>query len=169
MPHNYILKKDETEDKNYMKISVIRKSDNKVIYEFKQLIFGAPFTDFVWIRGEEWLISGLTYKKKIYVNCTQEKVYSCERDDSFIWTDCRVHGKYMFVSGCMWAFPYELRLVDISNFPTYKYLDMEEHFTRNLNDEETFDSEEYNYNFLSDNEIEVVDLKGNYFNTIKLD
>ncbi len=47
---------------------------------------------------------------------------------------------------------------------------MEDYFTIKPDDKESFIfySEDYKYDFISDNQIEVKDMDGKYFNTIKL-
>ena len=122
----------------YIIVSVIRIADNHIIHQYKQHNGSEPFNGFVKIRDQEWWFGGRHYMLKLFVNCETGEVFddplrreessSYESGYEFIWTGpCIVSpgGNYMMMDGCVWSFPYETKLYDISELSSgggYKYL-----------------------------------------------
>jgi hypothetical protein len=165
---NFYYTRNKHDELNKDIVTVFRSIDKKPLYQFMTYKTGVIL--WLTIENDEWITCPTTGFGRVFYNCTKDKVYTV-KDDEFIWTGpYKTCGNYMLMDGCMWSFPYETRLVDISNFPNYKYMNMEDHFTKPIH--VPFYSEEYFYEFIaSDGEINirVIDNEGLYFNTIKLE
>jgi hypothetical protein len=70
--------------------------------------------------GVEWLIGGTHYMYKLFVNCDTGAVYDdvtgAKPQEAFIWTNVLVSpcGTKLVACGCVWAFPMQKFLYDLS-------------------------------------------------------
>lgn len=85
------------------------------------------FMGFYCVGDTEWLIGGTDYMHKLFVNCTAGVLYdnvtnltpeSCSM--AFIWVGVKVSccGTMLLAEGCIWAFPYEQYLYDLTKLET---------------------------------------------------
>lgn len=118
----------ETTDKIYKRNIKVMDKNNKIIHEYIQKYATSPLNQFVIINGQEWWIGGREYMLRLFVNCETGQVFddpdkrelssSFKGGSEFIWggnVKISPKGNYLMVVGCMWSFPYEWRLYDISN------------------------------------------------------
>jgi hypothetical protein len=119
-------------EKNKFKIvKVINVETGNIIYEYKQSNSHSPINQFVKLGDQEWWFGGRDYMLKLFVNCDTCQVFDdpnkrefsndYKRGSEFIWggpVNASPNGHFIFVTGCMWAFPYEWRLYDIRNITT---------------------------------------------------
>ena len=175
------------EKNKYEIIKIIRTEDNYIIHEYKQLNSSSPLNKFIKINNEEWWFGGRDYMLKLFINCDTGEVYddplNREESDSykcgteFIWTGpykISPNGKYMLITGCVWSFPFETKLYDISDLSQgYKEISIDDHLIDQ--NKELYDSNEFDYEFITDNLIKLyvyIKLEDDsyekvYYNTIK--
>lgn len=180
----------EYETDKYEIVKVVRVHDNFLIHQYKQINSSPPLNKFITIRGQEWWFGGRDYMLKLFVNCDTGEVFDdpLNREESksyqsgteFIWTGpCKLSpsGKYMLMDGCMWSFPYETKLYDISDLSKgYIEIDIYDHLVDQEKDE-IYDEDNVVFEFVSDNEIEIRQSTGVklangeyelvYYNTVK--
>lgn len=156
------------EKNKYEIVKVIRVEDDHIIHQYKKANTTSPFKQFVTIRGQEWWFDGRHYMLKLFVNCDTGEVYDdpLHREESeyyqsgmeFIWTGpCKISpsGNYMLMEGCVWSFPYETKLYDISDLSKgYREIDIFDHLVDQEKDDIDTD-EDAVMKFVSDNEIEI--------------
>ena len=136
----------------YKIVRIVRTADENTVYQYKRFYSRQPFTGFLTIKGCEWWFSGRHYLFKMFVNCDTGVIYDegapevGSPDDTpkvpsnsweFIWTggaDVSEDGNTLFMTGCVWACPYERREYDISALPNIKLI-------RCLSDESDDDGE----------------------------
>ena len=192
----------------YVIVKVINVETGNIIHQYKQFNSHAPINQFVKIRGQEWWLGGRDYMLKLFVNCDTCQVFddpnkregsnAYKNGSEFIWTGPVIvspNGHFMFVTGCMWAFPYEWRLYDIRNITTntsisydddglIHQIDLYDYLTIKAfdGDDERYeyessnwlgDDEMFAFEFVTDDNITVKYVTppsriGKYFNTIDL-
>lgn len=102
--------------------------NGKIIHEYIQKGMTSPINKFVTINNKEWWIGGRHYMLRLFVNCETGQVFddpdkreqskSYKTGHEFIWAyppKISPNGNYLLVVGCIWSFPYEYMLYDISN------------------------------------------------------
>lgn len=160
--------------------------DDNLIHEYVTIqAIAAAINVFVIINGTEWWIGGRHYMLRMFVNCETGQVFDDpdNRESSeeykegyeFIWTNnltVSPKGNYLMVVGCMWAYPYQWKLYDISALTNNKPKpDVSSDMVRELSlydhlrhkheedDEDAYadldDDTIFTYEFVKDNEIAV--------------
>jgi hypothetical protein len=126
------VKGETTHEKDkYEIVKVINVETGNIIYKYKQSNSHSPINKFVKLGGQEWWFGGRDYMLKLFVNCETGKVFddpnkrefskAYKSGSEFIWTGPLIvspNGHFIFVTGCMWSFPYEWRFYDIRNITT---------------------------------------------------
>lgn len=105
-------------------VFVKRIDTNKIIHS----LYDVPLSTALFFNknNEEWLLTGEHYMLQTFINLDKEIVYDNNDKDSkafkngyaFCVTDIRgisKNGDIIILSGCIWAFPYEIRFYDLSN------------------------------------------------------
>ncbi len=162
----------ETYEKDkYKIIKILNTETNTFIYEYKQFNSTSPLNEFIKINNNIWWIGGKDYMTKIFFNCDTGDIYEDTKKD-FIWTGpCSLSpdNKYILVYGCIWSFPYETRLYDISDLKNgYQEINMYDYFElKDYEDSESSDFD-YIYKFVSNNKIDIYNINNEYINSVIL-
>jgi hypothetical protein len=182
-------------------VKVINVDTDNIIYKYKQLNSHSPINKFVKLGNHEWWFGGRDYMLQLFVNCDTCQVFddpskrelsnAYKKGYEFIWTSPIIvspNGHFIFVTGCVWSFPYEWRFYDIRNITTncaeeklihqidlYDYLTIKEFDKEDeryqYKDHWLEDDEMFTFEFITDYEITVKYYHNNewkYFNTIDL-
>jgi hypothetical protein len=129
------------EKDKYVIVKVVRVENGQIIYKYKQFNSHSPINQFVTLDSQEWWLGGRDYMLKLFVNCESGQVFddpnkrefskAYKGSSEFIWTGPVIvspNGHFMFVTGCIWSFPYEWRLYDIRkitiNRPTNTFINL---------------------------------------------
>ncbi len=162
------------EKDKYKIIKIINKENNDIIYQYRQINSSPPLNKFIKINDNIWWFGGTDCETKLFLNCDTKEIFK-DQTNPFIWTGPYIlspDNKYMLMDGCFWAFPYQIKLYDISDLKNgYKEISMYNKLVISDNDDMIDDSDTYFYEFISNNEINICKYEKNnkiYYNTIKI-
>lgn len=168
---------ERLEDK-YIVYKIIRTKDNQLINTYKQFrSLADPHNHFYTIKDTVWWFGGTHYMAKLFINCQTGEMFDDPNNIKdtdgykdgyeFIWCKCvfSPDNNFMLVYGCIWAFPNEWRLYDISSLEKdgkYQCVSM---YDKTKFEDDMIDYYDQTYRFKNNDEIEIVDHKGTILET----
>lgn len=161
----------------YKIVKIARVSDGEILFEYRRHDTTKTYHGFFSAAAgagstlppeekEEWFFGGPHYLSRLYFNCDTGAVWrQHETDDvetfdgyEYIWG--AIHstspsGRYVLIDGCMWAFPYELRLYDLSRLTTDGPIEIDMYDYAEKSASVGIADVDYAHEFVSENEIIV--------------